>query len=300
MKAMILAAGLGTRLRPLTWNRPKALIPVGNIPIINRVITYLKKFGVRDIVVNAHHHADQMREYLQSPRDDGVRLELRIEREILGTGGGIKNTADFWDDAPFLVINSDILTDIDLEKAYESHMQNRSLATLILHDEPRYSQIQIDDRLNLLDIGEKKQPGRLAFTGIQIISPGLLSYIPDGVFSSIIHCYRKLIHSGKKVRGFVSNGHYWLDMGTVETYVRANRDAMGDQSLLLGPECKIHPGARFKDWVTIGASAVIEDNVEITRSILWENVRVKAGARITDSIVTASKEVHSDLTGKIL
>ena len=112
MKAMILAAGLGTRLHLLTEKRPKALMPVVNIPIICRIIEHLKGHGISRIVVNAHHHYRQLIDYLDGGRPFGLEIDVRVEPELLGTGGGIKNTSDFWDNDPFFIINGDILTDI--------------------------------------------------------------------------------------------------------------------------------------------------------------------------------------------
>ncbi|KPK16037.1 MAG: hypothetical protein AMK69_26510 [Nitrospira bacterium SG8_3] len=212
MKAMILAAGLGTRLRPLTDKKPKALMPVVNKPIIGWVIEYLKKHGIDQIVVNAHHHYRQIVDYLDEGRPFGCEIHVRVEAEILGTGGGIKNTEGFWGGDPFIVINSDILTDINLSRAYESHKKLGGLVTLILHDCAPYNQIQIDDNGFVTDISAWSAQGRFAFTGIHIMDPDLLEHIPDRVFSDIIDCYRKLIQSGRSIRSLLTTGHYWRDM----------------------------------------------------------------------------------------
>ncbi len=221
---MILAAGLGTRLRPLTSEKPKPLVPIGNIPIINLLIQYLKGHGIDEIIVNAHHHYQQVIDHLGGGKPFGIDIEVRVEPKILGTGGGIKNTEDFWDTDPFIVINSDILTNIDLSRAYDEHRRNKNLVTLVLHDYKAFNQILIDERLNILDIGLESSPGRLAFTGIHIIEPEVLNHIPKGKFSNIIDCYRELIRSGKHIRAHLSQGHYWRDIGTVESYMLANKE----------------------------------------------------------------------------
>jgi len=212
MKAMILAAGLGTRLRPLTAIRPKALVPVANQPVIDILTTYLKRNAISDIIVNVHSHFQQIVDHLRGVRQDGLKIEVRVEDDILGTGGGIKNTADFWDSDPFVVINGDIITDIDLRQAFESHLKNKPFATLILHDQIPYNQIKVDDQNNLIDIGNQNQTGRLAFTGIHIIQPELLDYIPEVGFSSIIDCYRKLIVAGKPIKSYIVRGLYYPQM----------------------------------------------------------------------------------------
>jgi mannose-1-phosphate guanylyltransferase len=299
MRAMILAAGLGTRLRPLTDMKPKVLMPVANRPIIARVIDYLKGNGFSRLVVNAHHHHRQLVDYVNSGRPFGLPIDIRVEPEILGTGGGIKNTSDFWDDDPFVVINGDILTDINLTHAYEDHLKSGALVTLIVHDCAPFNQIEIDEHGNILDIARQNLPGRWAFTGIHIMNPELLSHIPDTAFYDIIVCYQDLIASGKTIRAFVSKNHYWRDIGTVQSYMDANRE-LSEKKVLIGPGCQIDPSATFKDWAVVGTNSVIGQHVEITRSVLWEGAAVQEDVRITDSVVTSSRAVEYDLTGDVL
>jgi mannose-1-phosphate guanylyltransferase len=299
MKAMILAAGFGTRLKPLTIEIPKPLVPIGNKPIVNRLIHYLKEHGVQEVVVNAHHHHQQVVDHLDRGRPFDINIEVKVESEILGTGGGIKNTEDFWDSEPFIVINGDILTNINLSKAYEEHCRNNNIATLILHDYKAFNQIRIDDHLNILDIAPERSPGRLAFTGIHIIEPEVLGFMPKGIFSNVIDCYRELISSGRPVRAYVAHGHYWRDMGTVDSYMQANKECLKEDPFLLGPGCQIHHSARMEEWAVIGENALLEEEVEIRRSILWKDVRIKKGTRIVDSIVTSSKTVERDLINEI-
>jgi len=300
MKAMILAAGLGTRLRPLTLKRPKALMPVGNRPMIDRVIEYLKRYNTDELIVNAHHHQEQLVAHLDNGRPFGLNIRVKVEPEILGTGGGIKNTEGFWDDEPFVVINGDVLTDIDLVRAYEAHQKEGNLITLILHDCEPFNQILINERLDILDIAPKACPGRLAFTGIHIIEPEILSRIPKNRFSNIIDCYQKLIKEGSPIRAYISKGHYWRDVGTIKSYLLANKEVLQENQIMAGPGCRIHDSARLKEWVVIGRYTSLEEGVEIRRSVLWEGVRVKKGLKVIDSIVTSSKEVREDLVGKIL
>jgi mannose-1-phosphate guanylyltransferase len=299
MKAMILAAGLGTRLRPLTEVKPKVLLPVANRPVIARVIDYLKAHGFSQLVVNAHHHYRQLVDYLDNGRPFGLPIDIRVEPEILGTGGGIKNTSGFWDDEPFVVVNGDILTDINLTRAYEDHLKSGALVTLIVHDCEPFNQIDIDENGNISDIARESLSGRLAFTGIHIMNPELLSHIPDGVFYDIILCYQELIASGKAIRAFLSRNHYWRDIGTVQSYRDANRE-LSEKEFLLGSGCQIDPSAIFKDWAVVGENCVIGQRVEIARSVLWEGATVKDGVRVVDSVVTSSKAVEYDLTGEIL
>ena len=299
MKAMILAAGLGTRLHLLTEKRPKALMPVVNIPIIWRIIEYLKGHGISRIVVNAHHHYRQLIDYLDGGRPFGLEIDVRVEPELLGTGGGIKNTSDFWDNDPFFIINGDILTNVDLGPAYKKHQDSGCLTTLILHDWEPFNQIQTGENGVITDIATANLPGRLAFTGIHIMEPELLSYIPEGRPSNIIDCYRQLIPSGGLIRAYRTAGHYWHDIGTVNSYIRANRGLLSEESFSIGPDCHVDASVRLEEWAIVGAKSYLEKDVEIRRSIIWDGVRVKGGKKVIDSIVTSSREVDRDLINTI-
>jgi len=298
MKAMILAAGFGTRLRPLSEIKPKALMPVANKPILARNIEYLVSHGIAEIIVNAHHHSNLLVDYLKDGSSFGINIEVKVEPEILGTGGGIKNTEDFWDKEPFFVINSDILTDIDLAAVYKVHQTSGSLVTLVLHDCEPYNQVRVDDQWNITDIAKSDTPGRLAFTGIHVIDPEVLSHIPQGVFSDVIECYRKLIRLGKPIRACLVQGHYWRDIGSIQSYLEANRELAGN-SFVIGPGCSIDASVKMSDWGVIGENSRLGKNVEVQRSVLWEGVTVKEGIKVADAAVTSGRVVDRDLHGEV-
>jgi mannose-1-phosphate guanylyltransferase len=298
MKAMILAAGFGTRLRPLTDRMPKALMPVANRPILAWSMDYLRNYGVTDIIINTHHHHEQVVNYVRRHPPHGVGAETRVEPQILGTGGGIKNVEDFFDPEPFVVMNADILTDIDLEAALHDHRSSGALVTLVLHDCPLYNQIQVDRNRNITGIEKAAQPGRLAFTGIHIIDPPVLDKISAGVFSDIIDCYRTLIRDGKPVKAYVSRNHYWRDIGSITEYLEANRD-FAARPFLIGSDCRIHPSVKLEDWVVIGNGCRIGEGVSIRRSVLWEQVNTKRGLSIMDSVISSGNTVYCDLKGKV-
>ena len=301
MKAMILAAGLGTRLGPLTEERPKALMPVVNIPIIARNIEYLKTFGVRNIAVNTHHHYQQILDYLDRGRPFGIDIETRVEDEILGTGGGIKNYQDFFDSGSFIVLNSDILADIDLAMAYEHHKKAGNIATLILHNREPFNQIRVDSRGQVIEITHKNDPDMLAFTGIHIMEPEVLDYIPGKYYSDIIDCYRILIQSGGSIGAYISESHYWHDIGTLEGYISANKELLArrDEPFSIESGSYLSSSVILEGWAVVGKKACLGDRVKIQRSILWDNVTVKDNIRITDSVVTSRMVVDTDLDNEI-
>jgi len=300
MKGMILAAGFGTRLEPLTSHLPKPLVPVGNRPVIDKTIHYLKAHGIREIVVNAHHHATKLKRHLDGDRPFGVTIELRVEPKILGTGGGIRNTLDFWDKDPFVVINGDILTDIDITRAYETHVARGNLVTLILHDRAPFNQVRVDAEMNIREISAEPGPGKMAFTGIHIIDPAVLDRIPGGVFFDILACYRSLIKEGGRIKGYLSTGHYWRDIGSFNHYLLANQEAAGRERFLLGPGCRIASSAELKDWAVIGSDSVLGDRAQIVRSVLWRGARIGPGIRVMDSIITSQSEITEDVIGRAL
>jgi mannose-1-phosphate guanylyltransferase len=300
MKAMILAAGMGTRLMPLTLSRPKALMPIANRPVIKGVIEYLKKHGVTEMVVNAHHLSDHIVKYLEGGKPFGVEIEVKVEPAILGTGGGIKNTSGFWGAESFLVINSDIVTDLDLSNAINVHRKMGNIATLVLHDCEPFNKIKIDESSKILEISDSRHTGNLAFTGIHIVNPELLDFIPEGAYFDIIECYRQLIGSESQIGAYVAHDFYWKDIGAIREYILANKEALKGTPFLIPRNCTIDESVTIKDWAVIGEDCLLEEGADVRRSILWDQVKVGKGVRIIDSIVTSSKEVTSDIISEIL
>jgi mannose-1-phosphate guanylyltransferase len=302
MEAVILAAGLGTRLRPLTENKPKALIPVANRPIISRNIDYLKFSGVQKIMVNAHHHYQQLVDYLDERRSFGIQIDVRVEPQILGTGGGIRNCVDLSHNGTFIVMNGDILTNIDLAKALDHHKKAGHIATLVLHYREPYNSVLIDNMYQIIEIGLQNKPAGLAFTGIHILEPEVLQNIPVRGYSDIIDCYNGMIDAGESIGAYISENHYWHDIGTPEAYISANRDilARNNTPFAIGPSSVLDPSARLEDWAVIGEASCLEKGVRIGRSILWDNVTVRADKRVQDSILTSGNIVETDLINEVL
>jgi len=300
MKAMILAAGMGERLSPLTNIYPKVLVPVSNKPVIDRIIQLLTTHGVEKIIINAHHHYRMIRDYLKGGTPFSIKVELMIEKEILGTGGGIKNTQDFWGKDPFIVINGDILTDIDLGDVYAFHLKKNHLVTMVLHDFPKYNKVRVDKDMNILSIGPGTDlKGTFAFTGIHVINPEVLSFIPDKKRYNIIDAYKRLIDLKKPIRGYIATGHRWIDIGTIADYLRANFYYLPSGNSAIDQKCYINSGATLKDWVVIGKGSSIERGALVQRSVLWNKVIIKEGMRVVDSVVASGVVVQKDLIGGV-
>ncbi|MBW1759778.1 MAG: NTP transferase domain-containing protein, partial [Deltaproteobacteria bacterium] len=220
MKALILAAGFGTRLLPFTQNRPKPLFTIANRPVLDIIIHDLQNAGCQEIIINTHHLHQKIESFIG---DQEYTLPVRTchETEILGTGGAIKNTENFWDGSPFIVINSDIFTDINIKAVYEFHLRHNHPATLVLHNYPEFNNVSVSGDGFITGFHNKAETPEsklLAFTGIQILDPKIVDFIPAGVFFSSIDLYRNLILTGLKVKSFISKNHFWRDIGTPQTY----------------------------------------------------------------------------------
>ena len=231
MKALILAAGFGTRLLPYTENTPKPLFTLDDRPVLDIAIQKLIDAGCQRIAINTHHLHTKITAFVNS-RNYPIPITVHYEPEILGTGGGIKNMADIKSDQPFMVINSDVVSDIDLDSVYRYHQSHPHPATLVLHDVDRFNTVSVSRDgfvqafLNPTATSKNKPQDLLAFTGIQVLDPMVLNYIPDSGFYNSIDAFRKMISDGQKIRAFTVKGHYWQDIGTPESYIQAAFDQM--------------------------------------------------------------------------
>lgn len=246
MNAMILAAGLGTRLRPLTNDRPKALVELAGRTLLEITLTRLRSAGISEVIINAHHFADMVADYLRKNGNFGMQIEISREEILLDTGGGLKKAAWFFQHAssdatePFLLHNVDVLSNIDLCRMIEFHRDNQGLATLAVQNRETSRRLLFDEQGQLcgrqLDRNSLPQMVRpsthsqaLAFSGIHVISPRLLSMMTEqGVFS-IIDVYLRLAAGrlaadGEKIKAFDADAFYWRDLGKPENIAQAERD----------------------------------------------------------------------------
>jgi len=241
MKAMILAAGLGTRLRPLTNDRPKALVTIGGRTLVEITLLRLRSFGVREVIVNAHHHAQMMYDYLKAQDNLGMRIEISREEELLDTGGGLKKAAWFFlqegadSQEPFILHNVDVISTIDLTRMLRAHKEQDALATLAVKERESSRLLLFDQNSQLCgrQTGRTGQPEfaysapgahALAFSGIHIISPRMLSKMTEEGAFSIITTYLKLAAQGEKIIGFRTDEYYWRDLGRPESVSQADAD----------------------------------------------------------------------------
>jgi NDP-sugar pyrophosphorylase family protein len=241
MKAMILAAGLGTRLRPLTDDRPKALVEVGGRTLLEITLARLRSFGIREVVINVHHFAEMVVEYLKKNDNFGMRIEVSREDVLLDTGGGLKKAAPFFlddsggPDEPFVLHNVDVISTIDLAQMVQFHNEHRALATVAVQDRETSRYLLFDQQLRLCgrqagrgqtpELARACQPTTaLAFSGIHVIAPRLLTAMKEEGAFSIITSYLRLAGEGENIQAFRADEYYWRDLGRTENVAQAALD----------------------------------------------------------------------------
>lgn len=293
MRAMILAAGYGTRLWPLTIDRAKPALPFLGRPLIGYVAEYLASYGYADVVVNLHHQTESVRAALGDGSRFGVHLHYVEEPVILGPSGALDNARSLLEADTFVVINGKIVTDIDLGAALETHRRTKALATLILRRNPKNERFSSVETRGGLITGFGNPPIPLAsdntrgvhrssahhereideaplmFTGIQIMEPRIFSYIPRGIFShTVTDVYLPVIARGEALAAHVADG-MWYELSTIPRYLYITLSLLKQKGL----DTQVGPGS------------VIHEAADVRESILWENVRVEAGARVRQCVL---------------
>lgn len=229
MKAMILAAGLGTRLQPYTNHTPKPLFSIGGRPLLADILRRLERAGCREVMINTHHLHEQIEAFV-ADQHCGLAIYTRHEPEILGTGGAIKNVSDFWDHRPFMVVNADIVADIDMAAIYDAHHHDRSAATLVLCNDPRFNSVIVEQNRAVRGFADRSrgdvqpQNGLLTFTGVQVLDPVVLDYIPAGKPYSSIDAFKKMLADNQQIGAVIVSKYRWQDIGTPDSYRQAAID----------------------------------------------------------------------------
>ncbi|MEI6563447.1 MAG: sugar phosphate nucleotidyltransferase [bacterium] len=289
-KAIVLAAGFGSRLLPLTLLKPKPLFPVWGKPVLGHAIELLHRWGVRDVLVNTHYHADQILEYLKSIRIPGLRIQLSFEPDILGTGGVLPKARWFLDDQPFWMLNADVMADLDGAPLIDAYEQQSVVAALWL--DPTRGPRTVEHRNGLITVFKSslaRTEGTATFCGLQLLSPRILKFLPASGFSSIVDAYENAQAAGEKIAGVVVPHAYWADIGSQEAYLATHRE------MLALPRWKKH-SKRDGRVVATGIGTIIHPGAQVDRSVLWDNVTVFPGASVKDAIVTDEVALRSPVS----
>jgi mannose-1-phosphate guanylyltransferase len=316
MKAMILAAGLGTRMRPLTAHCPKPLLPLLQQPILDHILAQLPRHGIRDVIINLHHHADQLARWLGDGSRWGVHLSLSYEPDILGTAGALKRVQLLLRDAPFLVLNADVLIDMDLQALWHWHCQRQALVTMVLRPDPAARSygaviVDADDRVRLINGRPSTHvPAtgqEMMFACVQVVEPRVLEHIPpDGFSMTTTDVYPALIERYAGVYGYCYTG-YWMDIGAPERYLQAHWDlldgALGDswsQRLPVGSRVVLRlddmpltaSGVTLIPPVVLGPDVTLAPDVCLgPYAVLGAGCRLASGAVVRDSVLWEGVQV---------
>jgi len=298
---MILAAGLGTRMRPLTLLLAKPALPVMNRPLLHWTLELLERSGVTEVMLNTHYLPATVKEAVGDGRKFGLRATYSHEPKILGTGGGPKKVRSFFGDEPFILVNGDMVFDFDLRGLVRRHVKAGARATLALRPNPdprRYSAIRTTKEGRVTSLAGLPRPTRgtaSLFTGIHVLDPALLDRLPAGPSDTVRNLYAPLVAEGELVLGVRVRGK-WFDIGSPSLYLASQRALLAAgfggarRGVLIHPDATVDRGARVGRSV-IGPGCVIESGARVTGSVLWDGVRVGPRSLVRDSILASGTRV---------
>ncbi len=321
MRAVVLAGGLGTRLRPLTYRTPKPLIPLLNVPLLEHVLAYLREQGVEEIYLALSYRAEDVMGFLEE-RHPGARIQCTVEREPMGTAGALQLVLPFLPEEPVIVMNGDIFTEIPVARLLETHREKRAKLTIALReveDPSRYGLVQITPEGRVERFVEKpsdaEYSARTVNAGIYIMEPEILRAIPAGRrYSLERELFPRLLEQGVPVYAEVF-GEYWMDVGTFQSYFQVTRDLLtgrtrspalppaGAGNIWIGEGAQIQEGAEVAGNVVIGPQTVIEEGAYIGEfTVLGPHCLVRREAQIRESILLEGVVVgaRASLRGSLL
>jgi mannose-1-phosphate guanylyltransferase / phosphomannomutase len=322
MKAIIIAGGMGTRLRPLTYNTPKPIVPLANRPFILHQIDLLRKFGITDIILNLHYLSDNIKKIFDDEKKMGVKISYSMENDPLGTAGAVKNAEEFFDDKPMLVFNGDILTDINLGKMIQFHEEKKAKVTIALThvDNPTiYGLVITDADSRVLEFREKPTWEQVVVNtinaGIYIVDPEIFKDVPRGKPHSFERqLYPLLLEKKERVYGYKTDA-YWMDIGDPVKYLQAHHDILNGYvmanipgnrlsgNMWIGEKVNISKSAKVRGNVLLGDQCDISDDVLLEESVtLGDKVIVSKGAKIKNSVVHSHTKIgeNSRIDGAII
>jgi NDP-sugar pyrophosphorylase family protein len=293
MRVMIMAAGIGTRLRPVTDLLPKPMAPIVNRPALYHILRLLNRHGFREVVINLHHLPEVIKGYLGDGGLLGMDIRYSLEHELMGTAGGVKRNAEFLGEGTFLVMSGDALTDVDLTGLVAQHRRNGSIATMAVKevsDPSQYGVVVANDEGRVVGFQEKPTPeearSRLCNCGIYVFEPEILSYIPEGQFDDFgKRLFPDLLKQGVPFHAHAVNG-YWSDVGNLREYIRGNADALCGRVEIGIPGIEVRPGVWVEDGTLLPDSLYIEPPIAIgSKCHIGEDVVLEGPAVIGDRCV---------------
>ena len=294
MKAFIMAAGVGTRLEPLTLAVPKPMVPLCNIPVMQYNIQLLKKHGIKDITANLHYFPEQIQGFFKDGRDLGVKITYSYEEQLMGTAGGVLKMAESCsgDFSDFIVLSSDVLMEVDLKKLIAFHKKKKALATVALvevEDPSEYGVVILgkDSRVEAFQEKPKKEKALscLANTGVYVFKKEVLSMIPKNRFFDFgRELFPGLVKDKKAFYGYAEK-NYWIDIGTINSYIKANHDLVSPRKILLGKNTRISESTILSGTIIIGDNCLIRDNCRLHDCIIWSDTVIDKGCAAEGAII---------------
>jgi len=298
-KAFVLAAGLGTRLRPLTTVRPKPLLPIFGKPVITFALDHLRSIGVGSFVINTHHLGPQFDDFFRSGEYAGCPVKLVYEPDVLETGGGIKNAGRWIGTGPFIVYSGDIFTDIDIGALVEEHFAQKNDVTLALRKTGLSTSIALKNH-KVADIkGRYGHPGEYDFANVSVWNADIFQRIPAGRKISFVPVIADWIGQGGRIGGVALEDRQWFNIGSRDEYLAVHR-YIGEESwkpayvtaqdwpVAISPSASIAPSARLEGFCAVADGCVIGENAVIEDSILWPEANVAAGSHLRSCVVAGS------------
>jgi mannose-1-phosphate guanylyltransferase len=310
MKAIVLAAGYGTRMHPLSQHLPKPLMPVVGRPLLWHTITKLIGSKAAAVGVNCHHKADLVQAWVQAA-GFSVPITTSHEPVILGSGGGIGGFREFLaGEEYFIVHNGDMLSSIDINAAHEAYRRDMPLAAMVLRDSPNFNNVCIDARGAIIDMRDILRPAsiaaRLAYTGICFLRKDIFDYIPPGE-SDLIHVLIGIMKKGaESIQAIAAGQCAWQDVGTPASYLAAHRDILIGRQPLIDPECmpdravytgtpvQWGDGASCRGFVAIGDNCAVGGPCSLENCVVWDGAAIAAGAAFKNSIIGPGWSVQVD------
>lgn len=292
MQAMILAAGLGSRMRPLTHVLPKPLFPVLNTPSIERILCSLMEHGFGRVYVNLFHLAVRILDFLVTWRPSKTITVIPvIEPFLLGTGGAIINASQyFMKESPLLLINSDVVCNVDFRQFWDDHVASGAIATILVHNKEPYNKLSI--RNGLLTGFESNGESAVAYTGLACLSPSFFRFLPKEMPCSLIDGFKNALKMGCCIRalpfGRFSRDGIWEDIGTVAGYLAAHKQLLDSNACLVrwGRDCRLAPGVRIEEWGCFGNRVCIGEDAVLRASVVWDDCSIGANTLIENSVVS--------------
>jgi len=309
-KAILLAAGFGTRMQPLSHDLPKPMMPLWDKPAVLHMVNLMKSFGVREVLINLHHNAGPLFEYFRTNPVKDMKIEFSFEPAILGTGGALRKADWFIDDSPFWLANTDIAADVSPAPFLEEFAKHRPLAVLWL--EPEKGPLTVEMKHNRLSEFRSKTPGgkdTYTFCGLQLISPAILKYLPDAGFSTIVQAYQSAMAIGMRVSGVAVTKSFWSDFGTPEQYLQTHREILEcyrrrkpgasllDPLVLRNALSQRRKGISISGFAAIGSNVTIARGASITDSVIWDGAVIRSSSVIENAVIGRTTVIHGRACG---